>query len=346
MTSIERARSASSGQSRGGPHGASCPRCASPLGAGTAGCAACGLTFRWSGGVIDVLGAAEREQRAALVETFYTASPFPGYAPSDDASTLLDRSRRSPFVRALDEAIPASGRVLSIGCGTAQVPAFLALSGPRRDVLGIDGCAASLGVADAFRSRVGIPNLGLVRADLFDLPVEPRSHVAVSCRGVVHHTPDPQRAIECVAECVAPGGVLVLGFYESMARTWHRTRQRIAGLRGGRPVRLLDPILRRADIDPEKKRIWTEDQYRHPLEHCLALPRVTAQLDALGFDVLRTVPPAPPADLFRPEGAHRPPSQRLRRLGWLLSGLTDPDAGHVAVVAQRRAPTAAPRGER
>ena len=44
---------------------------------------------------------------ARAVEAFYERRPFPGYAAGDDAHTLLDRSRASPFLVALDAAIPS-----------------------------------------------------------------------------------------------------------------------------------------------------------------------------------------------------------------------------------------------
>jgi SAM-dependent methyltransferase len=328
--------SASEGAARQGS--AWCPRCFLSVPIGSEACGSCGLPFLRTGGVLDVIGHRQRESRAAEVEDFYTDAPFPGYAPGDTAATLLDRSRRSSFLCALDAAVPADGRFLSVGCGTAQVPAFLALAGPRRKVVGVDGCEASLGVADAFAGRVGIENLQLVRGDLFDLPIEPASYDVVSCRGVVHHTPDPWRAVECVARCVAPGGVLLLGYYETMGRAWHGVRQLIARLRGkpARPIWALDPVLRRRDLDTEKKRIWIEDQYRHPLERWMATPKVFGYLDRLGFEWVRTVPPSPGGDLF--EGSRDPGPFGLwrRRMGWMLAGIHDPDAGLVFVVVRRR----------
>ncbi len=313
-----------------------CPRCFRDMPRDSVDCPACGLAFRRVGGVLDVLGAQPRESKAAEVESFYTAAPFPGYAPSDDAVSLLERSRRSSFLCSLDEAVPTDGRFLSVGCGTAQVPAFLALSGPKRRVVGIDGCSASLQVADRFAASIALENLCLVRGDLFDLPVEAASFDLVSCRGVVHHTPDPYGAIDRVARCVAPGGTLILGFYETLARGWHRTRRRLANLRGQVPIAALDPILRRRDLGAEKKRIWIEDQYRHPLEHILPLPRVLDFLERQGFDYVRTVPPSPQAGLL--DSTPRPSSLALlrRRLGWMVGGLTDPDAGLVILVVRRR----------
>lgn len=283
-----------------------------------------------------MIGATEREARAATVESFYEKSPFPGYAPADDVGSLLDRSRRSGFLNALDKAIPTDGRVLDCGCGTGQLAAFLALTATRRQVFGIDGCLQSLTLAEEFRERTGTTNLQFVRGDLFDLPVTAGSFEIVISRGVVHHTPRPYEAIAKVAGCVAPGGVLVLGFYETRARLFHCARRLLSRVTR-RPIRLLDPILRRRDLDAEKKRIWIEDQYHHPEEHILPLPRVVATLDGLGFDWVTTIPPMPiGATMF--ERAVRPSGfeMALRRTGMMFAGLHDPDAGLICYVARRR----------
>src|SRR5262245_46533496 len=218
-----------------------------------------------------------REQEAA-VDAFYAAHPFPGYAPGDGARALIDRSRAAPFLVALDRAIPSDATVVDCGCGTGQLGAFLALSAPRRRVVAFDRCAAPLRIAREFRDRAAIRNLDFIRADLFELPLPERAVDFVICRGVVHHTPDPARAIERVARHVAPAGILVLGFYEAAARMFHRAR-RALGAAVGRPIRLADPILRRGDLDEEKRRAWCADQYAHPLERNLALPRVVRQLE-------------------------------------------------------------------
>lgn len=287
------------------------------------------------GGVLDGLAQHERETRAAEVEAFYSRSPFPGYASGETGASLLDRSRRSPFLVALDRAIAPDARVLDCGCGTAQLAAFLALSGPERTVVGVDGCRASLEHADQFRERARLLNLQLVRGDLFDLPIADETFECVISRGVVHHTPDPDRAIACVARTVAPGGVLLLGFYETMARAFHCTRRGIARI-AGREFAALDPVLRRRDLEDEKKRIWIDDQYHHPLEKILPLPHVIGRLAELGFTYVRTVPPAPAgSEVFDAEPAPGGTGLFLRRLGWMVQGLNDPDAGLVFVVARR-----------
>lgn len=312
-----------------------CPRCVQPVAAHPADCPACGLAFERRGGVLDVLGPAERESRAREVEAFYTRHPFPGYAPGDDGPTLLDRSRRAPFLVALDAAIDARATVVDCGCGTGQLAAFLALAGPRRRVFALDGCRASLACADEFRSRAQIANLQLVRADLFDLPLTERSFSVVLSRGVVHHTPDPERAIAAIARLVAPGGFLVLGFYETWARGLHVLRRALGRVLRSE-LRALDPVMRRADLDEEKKRIWFADQYRHPLEHILPLPQVVGALEDSGLRVVRTIPPAAEgASLFEADPRASAAGHFALRLGWFLRGGGDPDAGLVVVVAQR-----------
>lgn len=276
------------------------------------------------------------ETRAPHVTAFYERNPFPGYMPADDAAALLDRCRASPFLDGLDKAIAPDATVLDAGCGTGQITNFLGLAGPRRAVLGADLCNASLSAAEGFRSRAGVRNVRFVRADLFNLPTREERFDVVISRGVVHHTPDPARATAGVARRVRPGGMLVLGFYETIARMPHQVRQVLS--RGGRaPIALLDPVLRRRDLDARKKETWIEDQYRHPLERLLPFPGVTAALEDQGFEWVRSVPPATTADeIFTP--TPRPGALALfgRRLNWAWRCLWDEDAGLVCVVLRRR----------
>jgi len=312
-----------------------CPACGGdvdPKGA----CTACGTSASWRGSVLDFLDNRPLAGRGAEVEEFYTARPFPGYAPGDDAAQILDRGRRSPFLDALDRAIPAEATVLDCGCGTAQVASFLALAGPRRTVVGVDGCAASLAEADRFRERAGVMNLRLLRADLFALPLRPAAFRVVHCRGVVHHTADPLEATRRVASLVAPGGILLLGIYESMGRRLHCARRALGRVWWGGAVKL-DPILRRRDLAEDKKRAWIDDQYRHPLEHLMPVPGTMRALREVGFEYVRTVPPAVSgAAMFEDEPEPSPASMLARRAGWLLRGLGDEDAGLVCIVARRR----------
>lgn len=299
-----------------------------------------GHEFPTVDGVLDLVGDRPAGIASRAVGAFYDRNPFPAYAADDDVARLMARVRRSAFLQAFDAAIPHDANVLDLGCGTGQVTAFLALSAPRRTLLGADLGRASLREAEGFRRRSGIANVRFVRIDLFAPVLTPRAFDVVVCRGVVHHTADPDAAIEVAADRVAPGGLLVLGFYETFARAWHRTRRALFS-RSRAMLRVLDPILRARDLDPTKERAWIEDQYAHPVEVSLPLPRVVARVRSLGFDVLRAVPPVPrvpPAargGLTTAESLGRS-AMRMRRVAWALRGIGDADAGLVTIVARRR----------
>jgi len=248
-----------------------CPDCGAAWADGP--CRACGRRAPAGGELLDCLGDDAPVGAGATVGAFYDERPFPGYGAGDDALTLLDRCAAVPFARALDDAIPAAATVLDLGCGTAQLAAFLALRGRRRLVVGCDLSRGALAAALAFRRRAGIDNLELARADLFRTPLRRLAFDWVVCRGVVHHTADPFAAIAAAAAFVAPGGRLVLGWYDRFGRAVHRVRSRCARWRG-RPIDVLDPVLRRTDLAPEKRAAWIADQYRHPVETSLGLGAV------------------------------------------------------------------------
>jgi len=272
----------------------------------------------------------------AAVNAFYEVRPFPGYAPGDDATALLDRCHASPFLAALDRAVAPDARVLEVGCGTGQLSNFLALAAPRRRVLGLDYTRASLAAAEEFRRHAGARNLQLARANLFAMPARAQAFDVVICRGVVHHTPDPDGAIREVCARVAPGGYLVLGFYERVARLPHRMRRALS--RGGaHPIRILDAVLRRRDLDEDKKRTWIEDQYRHPLEVSLSFLHVFDVVRGAGLQWVASVPPAPPGGLFDATPQPSPGALRWRRAEWAWRCVKDEDAGLVCLVARRQA---------
>ena len=53
--------------------------------------------------------------------------------------------------------------------------------------------------------------------NLLNMPFVPGQFDLVVCRGVIHHTPDPQKSFACIAEQVANNGMLYLGgHYEAM----------------------------------------------------------------------------------------------------------------------------------
>jgi ArsR family transcriptional regulator len=93
-----------------------------------------------------------------------------------------------------------------LGCGTGQVSAALAPFVTR--VIGVDGSAAML---QAARKRLQpFENVELRRGELESLPIDDERLDAATLMLVLHHVPEPDRALAEVARVVRPGGRVVV----------------------------------------------------------------------------------------------------------------------------------------
>jgi SAM-dependent methyltransferase len=138
--------------------------------------------------------------------------------------------------------------------------------------------------------------------------------------GVVHHTRDPRASFGKLVELVRPGGVIVLGVYNAIARIPTRLRRAVARLSGYRVVPF-DPILRDRSHDPERREAWLRDQYRHPEEHRHTIAEVQRWFAERGVEYLRTYPSAvfddTPEDLFTPAADNWGLESWLTQIAWM-----------------------------
>lgn len=150
-------------------------------------------------------------------------------APRSDRGHVRGRWWTAPFT-AVEAALPASGRVLEVGCGHGLFVAYAALRSPDRVVTGVD--------IDADKIPVGQRALA---------PLGDRAHLAVGVSGevpagpwdavvildVLYLLPAPaQRALleQCIGE-LAPGGVLLLkemSEQPAWKARWNRTQETLA----------------------------------------------------------------------------------------------------------------------
>jgi SAM-dependent methyltransferase len=156
----------------------------------------------------------------------------PRFVPDDDyagsfgfqwnvhARTQLDSFTGKPISRTrLFEAskwpTDLSGQtILEAGSGAGRFTEVLVATGAT-----LISCDLSSAVDANHRSNGGNANLLIVQASLFDIPVRPRSMDKVMCLGVIQHTPDPAKAFACLADCVRPGGELVIDVYAARLRS-------------------------------------------------------------------------------------------------------------------------------
>jgi ubiquinone/menaquinone biosynthesis C-methylase UbiE/DNA-binding transcriptional ArsR family regulator len=93
-----------------------------------------------------------------------------------------------------------------LGCGTGQVSAALAPFVSR--VIAVDESAAML---QAARKRLsGLDNIELRRGELEALPIDDGRLDAATLMLVLHHVPEPERALADVARVLKPGGRVLI----------------------------------------------------------------------------------------------------------------------------------------
>jgi len=258
------------------------------------------------------------DARTEAVRQFYERTPFPAYAPHDSLHALRARADRSAFARLIDRAIAGDARVVEIGCGTGQMCLYLAHGD--RAIVGADLTRAALRLAAAAAQRFGLPRVQFVETDLRRPGLKAGSFDVVYSSGVLHHTPDPRTSFAQLAQLARPGGIIVLGVYNTFARVPSRLRRVVGRLSAFRFVPF-DPVLRARRDEPARREAWLRDQYRHPEEHTHTLAEVQRWFAENGVEYLRSYPSAvlgeEPEDLFTPAPDNWRVEGWLAQLGWI-----------------------------
>jgi SAM-dependent methyltransferase len=163
------------------------------------------------------------DETSRKVALQYEQSPYPrwlqAYAPPPgEMRKLLGEFFKPAELGFLDQEF----EVLMAGCGTGRQAVVTALALPNAKVTGVDLSAMSLAYASRMAERMEAKNLAFVQADIMALPsVAPhlrQRFKIIACSGVLHHMADPFEGWRRVLECLAPGGLMLVGLYSRTAR--------------------------------------------------------------------------------------------------------------------------------
>jgi len=105
--------------------------------------------------------------------------------------------------------------VLDVGCGMGRFAEVATRWGAR--VIGIDLSAAAQVAARNLSDR----DFVALQADVFDLPFAPESFDLIYSIGVLHHTPDCERAVKALPQYLKRGGSLAVWLYSGYNK-WYR----------------------------------------------------------------------------------------------------------------------------
>jgi SAM-dependent methyltransferase len=195
-------------------------------------------------------------------------------------------------------------RILDVGCGTGCGTEYLVHLNPQAEVVGIDLSAAALEVAQERCRRSGADRARFHHLSLFDVDQLPGQFDLINCVGVLHHTPDPVRGLQALAQKLVEGGILHVFVYGELGRWEVRLMQEaIALLQGeqrgdyrdgvtvGRQLlaslpadnRLVQREQERWALDNQRDECFA-DMYVHPQEIDYNIQTLFQLIDASGLE--------------------------------------------------------------
>jgi SAM-dependent methyltransferase len=187
-----------------------CLHCQSGLSARADGlvCAGCERQYPLLNGVVRFVGAQEYAGSFGFQWKLYARTQL------DDASS--QRSERAFRRRTGFRPEDLAGKlVLDVGCGMGRFAEVATRWGAQ--VVGIDLSLASEVAAKNLAER----SVTIFQADVFRLPFAPKSFDYIYSIGVLHHTPDCERAFKALPTLLKPGGRIAIWLY-SAYNPWYR----------------------------------------------------------------------------------------------------------------------------
>jgi 2-polyprenyl-3-methyl-5-hydroxy-6-metoxy-1,4-benzoquinol methylase len=129
-------------------------------------------------------------------------------APRGDRLHVRVRWRSCPFPE-IAARVPATGRILDIGCGHGLFSLYLALSEPHRQVTGIDVDADKLVLARAAAAAVAAP-VSFAAVEEGQLPQGPWDAITIVDVLYLMGSDGAHEVLQIAAAGLAPGGLLIV----------------------------------------------------------------------------------------------------------------------------------------
>jgi 2-polyprenyl-3-methyl-5-hydroxy-6-metoxy-1,4-benzoquinol methylase len=280
-----------------------------------------------------------------VVNEFYESNPFPGFNPGKYETRRDLVARASWYGKMIDAEIPYGASVIDVGCGTGQLPCFLALKDRR--VMGVDYSQHSLDLARTLADRLALKNVGFKRVNILDWDMPPNAFDYVFCNGVLHHTGDPYGGFQNLVKITKPGGYLVIGLYNRYGRLMLLVRRRIVKLLSlfdaNAKNRAIKKQLVELEDDEAKRHTWFADQYEHPHESTHTVGETLGWFETHGIDYVSSFPKieplgSAPKRMFTPRKVARWRStglaHLLTQLVWIIT--QNAGGGYYVIVGRKR----------
>jgi SAM-dependent methyltransferase len=126
--------------------------------------------------------------------------------------------------------------VLEVGCGMGRFADVVSRWGGN-----VVGCDLSQAVEAAYQNLGQRDNVVILQADLFELPFRDEVFDVIYSIGVLHHTPDCEKAFRALIRFLKPGGKIAIWVYGTMG-PWERFSRVYRRLTVRMPPRLLHTL--------------------------------------------------------------------------------------------------------
>lgn len=128
---------------------------------------------------------------------------------------------------AVQALLPADGLILDLGCGHGHFAMYLAMSAPKRHLLGVDIDANKIHIGTSAITRAGLGGRVTLRTVSAEWRPEPCSYDAVVTNDVLYlmGRKRADEVLRSLAAAVRPGGVVVIKEVGSSPKWKHRVNE-------------------------------------------------------------------------------------------------------------------------